>query len=287
MPSRLLERLTDPRRIARRLRSEWQRVRPFPLPRYTPQTPRTGAGHDLGLYLAPTALTLGAAAMSEEASTAVAALLDRLAPSEEADVEQLLYCLAKAKFGSHWRYADLLTTLWAAATLIRPQSYLEIGVRRGRSAALVGAMCPQSAIYGFDLWLPGYGGAPNPGPDFVRAELRAVGHTGDVVLVTGDSHQTLPRFLRERPDLYLDLITIDGDKSVHGVGSDLASALPRLKVGGIVVFDDLPMYPVLRRVWGKVVGRDGRYATWEFNNAGSGVATAIRVSDQAPLALPC
>lgn len=44
-----------------------------------------------------------------------------------------------------------------------------------------------------------------------------------------------------------------------------------------------PRQPLLRRVWEKVIRQDGRYVSWEFANAGTGVATAIRVSDEAPL----
>ena len=94
---------------------------------------------------------------------------------------------------------------------------------------------PQCAIYGFDLWVPDYAGGPNPGPEFVQEELARVGHEGDLVLESGDSRTTLPAFLERHPDLYFDVITIDGDKSVPVVASDYANALPRLKIGGVVV----------------------------------------------------
>ena len=102
-------------------------------------------------------------------------------------------------------------------------------------------------------------------------------------MISGDSRKTVPAFLREHPDLYFDLITIDGDKSVAGVAADFASALPRLKVGGIVVSDDIPMFPRLERVWDRVIRRDSRYITWEFYDAGRGVVAAIRISDRQRL----
>ncbi|OGO50563.1 MAG: hypothetical protein A2148_02590 [Chloroflexi bacterium RBG_16_68_14] len=215
--------------------------------------------------------------MSDEAVDFVCGLLARLTPREGSATGQYFYRWAQAKFGKYWRHADILTALWAAATLIRPTSYLEIGVHRGRSAAVVGAVCPQCAIYGFDLWIPEYGGASNPGPAFVQGELRAVGHRGSVALVSGDSRKTLPAFLRQHPDLYFDLITIDGDKSVLGVATDFANALPRLKVGGVLVFDDLPAVPVLGRVWQRVIRRDRRYVSWEFGHGQLGVAVAVRL----------
>ncbi len=260
------------------LRAAWERVRPFPVPRYPANTPRIGGDDPLDPFLPPTALTLGAAAMSAEAVAFVDAVLGRLSPSDKRDGGRFFYQYSQAKFGEHWRYADILTTLWASATFVRPRNYLEIGVWRGRSAAVVGAVAPQTAIYGFDLWTPNYAGAPNPGPEFVRGELRAAGHEGSVTLLSGDSRETLPAFLREHSDLYFDLATIDGDKSVLGFASDLAVALPRLKVGGIAVCDDLLVVPALGRVWEKVVRRDSRYVTWEFAEGELGVAAAIRMA---------
>lgn len=263
-----------------RIRRGWKWVRPLPLPRYVPGTPNIGENQPPKVVQIPNTLTLGAAAMSEEAHTFVADLIDRLTPSEETAGQQALYRLSQAQFGRYWRYADLTTVLWAAANLIRPESYLEIGVRRGRSAAVVAATRPDCAVYGFDLWLAGYAAVPNPGPDFVRNELRAVGHRGSVVLESGDSRKTVPAFLRKHAGLYFDLVTVDGDHSALGAATDLANVLPRLKVGGIVVLDDICSVPVLRRVWQKVVRRDSRYLTWEFTDAGYGVAAGIRVSDE-------
>ncbi|MCH7488643.1 MAG: class I SAM-dependent methyltransferase [Chloroflexi bacterium] len=248
-----------------------------PRPRYLAETPATGGTGPLDPFFPPTAQTLGAAAMSEEAAAFVAGVLKKLSPSEEQRVGEFFYAWAQAKYGKFWRYADALTALWAAATLLQPSSYLEIGVCRGRSAAVLGAARPQCAIYGFDLWIENYAGSPNPGPDFVRKELTAAGHEGDVVLESGDSRVILPAYLDQHPGLFFDVITVDGDKSVEGVAADYANALPRLKLGGIVITDDLSLFPELRPIWDDVIERDDRYVSWEFIDAGFGVAAAIRV----------
>lgn len=224
--------------------------------------------------------------MSEEAATAVAPVLDRLTPSEQSQSVQSLYRKAREKFGPHWRYADLLTALWAAATFLQPKSYFEIGMLRGRSAAVVGSLSPDCAIYGFDLWIQGYAGADNLGPDFVRGELRKAGHAGQVTLVSGDSRETVPAFLREHPGLYFDLINVDGDHSVTGAAVDLANTLPRLKVGGIVVMDDVRWSPPLLRVWERSVKQSKCFATWEFTDAGFGIAAAVRRAEIPYSAIP-
>ena len=278
MAPRPLRRLSG--RVVRRLRWEWERNRPLPRPRYAPSAPRVEGRAELDLYYPPNGPTLAAAALSPEATDFVAGVLGKLTPTQEIADQLFFYGWGQGKFGKHWRFADITTVLWAACVFLRPTSYLEIGVRRGRSAAIVAAASPRCSIYGFDLWIPDYAGGENPGPNFARSELQAAGHTGELVLVPGDSKQTVPAFLGEHPDLFLDLITVDGDHSVLGAAADLANTLPRLKVGGILVFDDLCSAPLLQRVWERMVKRDTRFVTWEFTEAGYGVAAAIRISDE-------
>jgi predicted O-methyltransferase YrrM len=256
----------------------WNKVRPFPLPDYRPNTPKIGGTGPLDPALPPTAPTLGAAAMSSDASTFIQETLARLTQDDDAKSGEYWHAMGRAKYGEHWRFADQLTTLWAASTLLQPSTYLEIGVCRARSAAIVARVRPQCDIYGFDLWVPDYAGGPNPGPEFVREELSRVGHQGALALESGDSLETLPAYLDSHPDLFFDVITVDGVKTVPGVASDYANALPRLKIGGIVVTDDLMLFPVLRRIWNKVIVGDDRFVSWEFRDAGFGVAAAVRVA---------
>lgn len=265
-------------RFRSRLLPRGHRTPAFPLPTYKTPTPRIRSSAPRGLLVPPNPATLGAAAL--DATSAVGGVLSNLTQDQEIVDTQSFYQWGRERFGRHWRYADLLTALWAASTLGCPESYLEIGVRGGRSAAVVGAAAPGCAIFGFDLWVPDYAGGPSPDPDFVRSELAHVGHRGNVTLISGRSEEKLPTFLDEHPDLYFDLITIDGDKSVVGAASDFANALPRLKVGGIVVSDDVCMLPHVMGVWQKVLKQDSRYTTWEFLDGWLGAAAAIRVSDE-------
>ena len=75
------------------------------------------------------------------------------------------------------------------------------------------------------------------------------------------------------------LIAIDGDKSIRVASGDFANALPRLKVGGIVVCDDIFFVPHLERIWHDVIRRDARYVHWQFAQGGFGIAAAVRMSD--------
>ena len=128
-------------RSARRL---WEDLRPLPRPRYLPNTPNIG-GLRPDIFFPPTIPTLAEAALSREAADFVVGLLRKLEQNEETEGQEFFYLWGQGRFGKHWRYADITTMLCAAALAIRPKTYLEIGVRRGRSAAVVGALSPDGA----------------------------------------------------------------------------------------------------------------------------------------------
>ena len=144
--------------------------------------------------------------------------------------------------------------------------------------SVVAKRATHCAIVGIDFWNEGYAGIDNPGPDHVRAVIEQIGHTGTLELLSGDSHEVLPRLFAERPDLDFDLITVDGDHSKRGAARDLSDALPRLRIGGALVFDDIshPAHPYLHEVWQQEVASNRRFATWSFDDVGYGVAVAVR-----------
>ena len=185
------------------------------------------------------------------------------------------------KFGADWRYLDIVDVVAASALLIQPTSYLEIGVRRGRSMAMVAAASRKCALFGFDMWMKDYAGMENPGADFVRAELRRLGHAGRTEFINGDSHATLPKFFAENPDQKLSIITVDGDHTDEGALQDLRDVLPRLEVGGVVIFDDIshPLHPNLRAIWRQAMSEAPfPILTHEYGSLGYGVAFGIRAA---------
>ena len=182
------------------------------------------------------------------------------------------------RYPESWYYADICTVLLAAARLVGPRTYLEIGVRRGRSMAMVAAAAPEARLLGFDMWMPDYAGMPNPGPDFVRSEIQRTGHHGTLELHSGDSHETVPRFLAENPELTLDIVTVDGDHSHDGALADLRAVIPRLALGGMLVFDDIihPLHPYLLDVFRHAVEEDRGLVARVYSELGFGVAVAVR-----------
>jgi len=154
---------------------------------------------------------------------------------------------------------EIRSALRAISRATQPRSYLEIGTRRGWSLAQVVAESPDVQVYAFDWWVQSYGGVNNPGPGFVRDEMRRVApdHRGQIHFLSGNSHDTLPVFFQdvaigtaelkdtalirtgENAPRMFDLVTVDGDHTALGTWWDLADVMQHIAIGGSLVIDDL------------------------------------------------
>lgn len=224
--------------------------------------------------------TLVNAAISSETWTKILDFHHLLATDEYVQYLDAYYRESRSRFGSHWFYLDIVNTLFAASSLLQPRRYLEIGVRRGRSAAVVAKACPSVDIVAFDMWIKGYAGMENPGPNFVMNELSRMGHTGSIDFHDGNSHETVPAFFQSNPKVEFDLITVDGDHSRDGALQDLMTVVPRLAIGGVLVFDDIahPQHHYLLDVWLQLMHDNAHLSHYAFVESGFGVAFAIRTN---------
>ncbi len=218
--------------------------------------------------------------LSTKAETikSVISTLEKLSPDDYLNFIIGYFKAGIERFSDSWGYIDLLTVLYAAAKILKPENYLEIGVRRGRSLGVVSSACPSVNIFGFDLWLSNYAGMENPGPDFVTNEITRLGHSGLINLTSGDSKKTVPKFIKDNPEVYFDLVTIDGDHSEEGAMIDLRNTLPKLKLGGVIVMDDIvhPQHKYLSDVWKNVIGRNKSFDSFMYSDIGYGVAWAVK-----------
>lgn len=187
----------------------------------------------------------------------------------------------------HWRartmQLDLRMAVRAAAMVIQPTNYLEIGVRRGWTMAQA-LSSPYTRCWGVDPWQDNYALEPNPGADFVRAEMERVwpGAGKRLTLVTGYSQAVLPGLLKgvARDKGWLDLAVIDGDHEAETAWQDVRHVLPHVRVGGAVILDDLvpepSEYPLLH-IWERVKQIYGHKATFiERFDAETPLAILIR-----------
>ena len=222
--------------------------------------------------------TLASRATATGTLRKVLAVLERLSPDAYSSYLTNFYRAGLDRFGEEWHYADINTVLVTLAAMLPIRDYLEIGVRRGRSLAMVASEAPDARIVGFDLWIENYAGMPNPGADFVHEELQRLGFRGKAELISGDSHETVPRFFESNPDRWFDVVTVDGDHTLEGARADIETVIRRLRVGGVLVFDDISnqYHPELSALWNEMVADVTRWASWRFDEIGFGIAFAIR-----------
>lgn len=205
-------------------------------------------------------------------------LTEKLDPDNYTRFLEDYYKAGLENLGDDWDYADIVTVLLVVSNLIKPNNYLEIGVRRGRSLAAVVVHSPDVNIYAFDMWMDNYGKNPNPGPEFVQREMKKFSYSKHIKFINGNSHETLPKFFQENPNIEFDLITVDGDHSYEGALQDLRDVLPHLTIGGVIVFDDIchPRLPHLISAWKKAIEEDRGVMTDEYVMLGYGVAVGVR-----------
>ena len=205
-------------------------------------------------------------------------LLEKMPSDDYLEFLKDFYKKGLDTFGDDWVYADIVSALNAITKNINIENYLEIGVRQGRSMFVVSGNSPDAQLYGFDLWVENYIGIDNPGADYVERRLREFDHRGNIEFISGDSKKTIPSFFKANPDLYFDLITVDGDHRIKGARIDIRNTVKRLKVGGILVFDDVssPHHPYLNNLWKEEIVSNPRYFSYEYDDVGLGVGIAVK-----------
>lgn len=225
------------------------------------------------------AMTLAEGLYTPAIYQAVGEVLAALTPDAYGTFLSSFLRRGRERFGLAWRYADICTVVLSLVGTLGVRTYLEIGVRRGRSLAMAARGNPHLRVVGFDLWQPGYAGMKNPGPEFVSAELTKMGFAGELEFVSGDSRRTVPAYFAGGGDAYFDLITVDGDHTLEGAEADLINILPHVRVGGAVILDDIchPQHRYLLPLWERLVKNSGNYSTYEYTDLGYGVAFGIRL----------
>lgn len=102
----------------------------------------------------------------------------------------------------------------------------EIGVDRGDFSLEILTRCKPDRLHLFDIDISRL---VNPQ---VKAELMS--DSGRIKTHVGDSSSHMSRM----PDAYFDMVYIDGDHKYEGVVKDIEATLPKMKPGGVIIFND-------------------------------------------------
>ena len=180
---------------------------------------------------------------------------------------------------------DTVTFLNWYCREFKPQNYLEIGVRRGRSMAQVLSQSKQTSAIGIDLWIPEYSSIPeknihttNPGPEFVISELEKIGLEKIPKLYKRNSRDFLPEYFNDKNSVkYFDLILVDGDHSYDGARKDLEICIKHLADGGVLVFDDIThiSHSELKLLWNEIKQEYSSFMSLE-DESGTGTGILIK-----------
>ena len=124
----------------------WDSVIPIKLPDYSHQNPprvelSTFWAEKSKIQFYPPLLVSPSMVMdlakSNNCIKHVREIFEKLETDAYLDYIKEYYDTGLSRYGDSWQYADVTTVLCAACQLIHPTTYLEIGVRTGRSMAMV------------------------------------------------------------------------------------------------------------------------------------------------------
>lgn len=106
----------------------------------------------------------------------------------------------------------------------------EIGIDRGDFSLEILTRCKPDKLHLFDIDISRLA---NPA---VKAELAA--ENARLKTHIGDSSSNMAKM----PDGYFDMVYIDGDHEYEGVLRDIEATLPKMKPGGVMIFNDYTVW---------------------------------------------
>jgi len=172
------------------------------------------------------------------------------------------------------------------ADRLRPQNYLEVGVRTGGSLIPLVHNCDVKKVVGVDMWLANYSGLYNS-MEYAAGQISryktATGKRFEIELIKGDSHSALKDLIAS--GRRFSLITVDGDHSEAGAWEDLQDAVELLGDEGAIVFDDIihPAHLFLNGLVDRLVEKYPFFQVLINSEQDNGCAVFLKKIDPAEL----
>lgn len=117
------------------------------------------------------------------------------------------------------------------------QSIMEIGFNAGHSLLLFLMKAPTAKYTVFDICEHAY-----TKPCF--AYLRQAFPAAELILIEGDSTQTVPAWIAANPGQHFDLVHVDGGHTAEIAKADLEGAIRVARKGGLIILDDTNDYVI-------------------------------------------
>lgn len=152
----------------------------------------------------------------------------------------------QVRFACPDRYASQdvygMAGLAVAAAATRPRKILEIGTFRGATALLLASNAPEATVYTLDLPIDASDAQLPMTP--IDREIVSAGRTQMVYEGTPEAERIVQlwgdsaTFDFDRVGDGIDLAFIDGAHSYEYVRNDTQKILPRMRPGGVIIWDD-------------------------------------------------
>lgn len=146
---------------------------------------------------------------------------------------------AKAeRMAFHSGLGDSANLLYGLVRSMKPETCVEIGSARGKSACYIGMALKENGggqLYAIDPHMPSNWNDPGSvdSIELFRANIAALGLAEQITIIRALSEEAARHW-----DRAIDLMFIDGDHSYDGVKRDWELFLPYVKPFGVVVFHD-------------------------------------------------
>lgn len=141
---------------------------------------------------------------------------------------------------NHIPFWNIHVALSYTSSKLKPQNYLEVGVRIGGSMVQVMYAHLPDSITAVDIWSGEYASLPNT-IEFTQKQLenflKLIDKESKIEYIHGNSHEVLKKLINENKKY--TLITIDGDHTLEGAEEDLEDAVKLLEAAGVIIFDDI------------------------------------------------
>jgi len=160
-----------------------------------------------------------------------------------------------------------------------PATYLEFGIRKLYSSAIVAAVCTGVEIYGIDSWQTSNSQKLVHNPNYLDEMLRRVYYRGYLRLLSGEPATAFQRLKKSSiGKLWLNLILVRGDIIKTDIIQQLSDLVQYLTCGGMIVFTT-SVSDDFQNVWRDMQTRFPQFTYLKCKSRRTGLILAVSLKE--------